>query len=230
MPGQQAASRLPAKPAGLPLRSAGAKTDAAGAKTDAAGAKTDAAGAKADAASARTDAPTPSQSQDDVVITATSPSVSPANADASPARPGAAQQPEQSQEADMTATPEFYFDSAVRRLKPHSIVALFDGGDFDAGYNDKYKAVEFVTPPGLQKAVLEAVITGILGISIPNLYLVYLYYNYTWCTWHAPQSTVDICQLHGTHVVRMWYACGTHAVSMWQAFVNVTTCYKHGPA
>jgi len=154
MPVQQADSRLPAKPAGLPLRPAGAKTDAAGAKTDAAGAKTDAA--------------TPSQSQDDPVITATSPSVSPAKAHASPARFETAQHSdvEQSQEADMTVPAEL----AVRRPKPHSIVPLFDGGAFDAGYNDKYKPVEFVTPAGLQKAVLEAVITG---------------------AWHAPQSTVD---------------------------------------
>ncbi|DBA77212.1 TPA: hypothetical protein ACH3X1_009783 [Trebouxia sp. C0004] len=171
MLGQQADSRLPPKPAGLPLRAAGAKTDAAGAKTDAAGAKTDAAGAKTDAAGARsdaagaksdaagakTDAATPSQSQDDPVITATSPSISPANAGASPASE-TAQQPgaEQSQEAELTAPA----DVAVRRPKPHSIVALFDGGDFDSGYNDKYKPVEFMTPAGLQKAVLEAVITG----------------------------------------------------------------------
>jgi len=154
MPVQQADSSLPVKPAGLPLRPAGAKTDAAGAKTDAAGAKTDAA--------------TPSQSQDDPVITATPPSVSPAKAHASPARFETAQQSdaEQSQEADMTVPAEL----AVRRPKPHSIVPLFDGGAFDAGYNDKYKPVEFATPAGLQKAVLEAVITG---------------------AWHAPQSTVD---------------------------------------
>ena len=181
MPGQQAASRLPVKPAGLPFRAAGAKIyaagaktddsgakanvagakpDAAGAKTDAAGAQTDAAGAKADVAGAKTDPPTLSQSQDDPIITATSPSISPANANASPAKSETAQQPdaEQSQEAAVTATPDF--DSAVRRPKPHSMVPLFDGGDFDAGYNNKYKPVEFVTPPEMQKAVLEAVITG----------------------------------------------------------------------
>ncbi|KAL0025366.1 hypothetical protein WJX79_001061 [Trebouxia sp. C0005] len=142
MPGQQAGSRLPTKPAGLPLGPAGAKTDAAGANTNATGAKTD--------------ATTPSQ--DDTFISATSHSASPATADASPAKSETAQKSdaEQSQEADVTAPA----DVAVRRPKPHSIVPLFDGGDFDAGYNDKYKPVEFVTPAGMQKAVLEAVITG----------------------------------------------------------------------
>lgn len=47
-----------------------------------------------------------------------------------------------------------------RILKPHSIVPLLDGGDFDAEYNSKYKPVEFQTLPGVQKAVLEAVVTG----------------------------------------------------------------------
>ena len=125
-----------------------------------AGAKTYAAGAKKTAAGAKTDPPTPSQSQDDPVITATPPSTSPANANASPAKSESAQQPgaEQSQEADVTVPADF--EISVRRPKPHSIVPLFDGGDFDAGYNERYKPVEFVTPPEMQKAVLEAVITG----------------------------------------------------------------------
>ena len=49
---------------------------------------------------------------------------------------------------------------SVSLSKPHSIVPLFDGGSFDAGYNSKYKPVEFVTPVEMRKAVLEAVITG----------------------------------------------------------------------
>lgn len=158
MPGQLADSGVPAKPAGLPLTAAGARIDAAGARTDAAGAKTDAAGAKTDAAGANPDAATPTQSQGDPVITTSSPSISPAKAYASPAESETAQQAgaEQSHQADMTASADF----AVRRPQPHGIVPLFDGGDFGAGYNDKYKPVEFVTPAGLQKAVLEAVITG----------------------------------------------------------------------
>ena len=80
---------------------------------------------------------------------------------------------------------------------------LFDGGDFDAGYNYKYKPVEFVTPAGLQKAVLEAVITGIsFGTRLNAL-------------------SVDRCYLLdrqcGTHVVRMWCACDMHVVRMWYA-------------
>ena len=177
MPGQQAGSSLPTKPASPPLRPAGATTDAAGTKTgaagpktDAAGPKTDAAGANPDAAGAKINAATSSQSQGDPVITATSPSISSANANASPAKSETAHQSdaEQSQEADMTATPDF--ESAVRRLKPYSIVPLFDGGDFDAGYNDKYQPVEFVVPAGLQKAVLEAVITGVLGTRLNQLW------------------------------------------------------------
>ena len=170
MPGQQAGSSLPTKPASPPLRPAGATTDAAGTKTGAAGPKTDAAGANPDAAGAKINAATSSQSQGDPVITATSPSISPANANASPAKSETAQQSdaEQSQEADMAATPDF--ESAVRRLKPYSIVPLFDGGDFDAGYNDKYQPVEFVVPAGLQKAVLEAVITGVLGTRLNQLW------------------------------------------------------------
>ncbi len=205
MPGQQAGSRLPAKPAGLPFRAAGAKKDAAGAKPDAAGAKTDAA--------------TPPQSQDVPFITATSPSVSPANADASPAKSETAQQPgaEQSQEADMTAPA----DVAVRRPKPHSIVPLFDGGDFDAGYNDKYEPVEFVTPAGLQKAVLEAVITGVLGMRLNPLLT------------HA-SCVVRMWYACGTLVVCMWYACGTHVVRVWKAcgthVVRMCQCCQHGPA
>ena len=49
--------------------------------------------------------------------------------------------------------------------KPHKIVPLFDGGDFDANYNSKYQPVHFATPEGLQRAVLEAVITGTLHLS-----------------------------------------------------------------
>ena len=194
MPGQQAASRVPAKPAGLPLKATGAKTDAAGAKTDAAGAKTDTS--------------IPSQSQGDTVITAPPPSISPATADASPAKSETAQQPgaEQSQEADVTATPDFEF--AVRRLKPHSIVPLFDGGDFDAAYNDKYKPVEFVIPPKMQKAVLEAVITG------------------TYVMRHDPLWTHASCLIGS--LVCMWYARGTHVVSMCQChkLLQTWTCMR----
>ncbi len=145
MPVQQADSSLPVKPAGLPLRPAGAKTDAAGAKTDAA---------------------TPSQSQDDPVITATPPSVSPAKAHASPARFETAQQSdaEQSQEADMTVPAEL----AVRRPKPHSIVPLFDGGAFDAGYNDKYKPVEFATPADCRRLSLK-LSSQVLGMRLSPL-------------------------------------------------------------
>lgn len=50
--------------------------------------------------------------------------------------------------------------SATHKARPHSIVPLFDGGDFNAEYNSKYKPVEFVVPKHTQKAVLEAVITG----------------------------------------------------------------------
>ena len=49
-----------------------------------------------------------------------------------------------------------------RKVKPHSILPLLDGGDFDAEYNSKYQPVDFLTPPGIQKAVLEAVVTGTL--------------------------------------------------------------------
>lgn len=53
-------------------------------------------------------------------------------------------------------------ESVSETLKPHSIVPMFDGGDFDAEYNSKYKPVEFHTPHGAQKALLEAVVTGVL--------------------------------------------------------------------
>lgn len=53
-----------------------------------------------------------------------------------------------------------------RNLKPHSIIPLLDGGDFDAEYNSKYKPVEFQTPPGIQKAVLEAVVTGAFHLQL----------------------------------------------------------------
>ena len=46
------------------------------------------------------------------------------------------------------------------RLVPSSILALFEGGPFDAGYNKKYKPIQFQAPCGTQKVVLEAVITG----------------------------------------------------------------------
>ena len=52
------------------------------------------------------------------------------------------------------------FAALNRQPRPHSILPLFNGGDFDAEYNNKYKPVEFKTPPGVQKAVLEAVVTG----------------------------------------------------------------------
>ena len=195
----------------LPLADmvAGAKTDAAGAKTDAAGATIDAFGAKRDAAGAKTDTPTPSQSQGVPIITATSPSIFPPSANFSPAKSETAQQPgaEQSQEADVTATPEFEF--AVRRPKPHSIVPLFDGGDFDAGYNDKYKPVEFVTPAEMQKAVLEAVITGTsYGMR------------------HDPLWTHASCLIGS--LVCMWYARGTHVVSMCQChkLLQTWTCMR----
>ncbi len=50
--------------------------------------------------------------------------------------------------------------ASFMKTQPHCIVPLFDGGNFDASYNDKYKPVEFVMPESTQKAVLEAVITG----------------------------------------------------------------------
>lgn len=53
-----------------------------------------------------------------------------------------------------------------RKLKPHSIQPLFEGGDFDGEYNSKYKPVEFEAPSGTQKAFLEAVVTGILDTLI----------------------------------------------------------------
>ena len=159
------------------------------------------AGAKRDAAGAKTDAPTPSQSQGVPIITATSPSIFPASANFSPAKSETAQQPgaEQSQEADMSAPADFEF--AVRRLKPHSIVPLFDGGDFDADYNDKYKPVEFVTPPEMQKAVLEAVITGTSGGMRLD-----------------PLWTHATCLIGS--LVCTWYTCGKH-VSMSQPVTNM---------
>ena len=54
------------------------------------------------------------------------------------------------------------FGALDRQVKPHSILPLFDGGDFDAEYNKKYNPVEFKTPPGIEKALLEAVVTGML--------------------------------------------------------------------
>ena len=167
------------------------------------------AGAKRDAAGAKTDTPTPSQSQGVPIITATSPSIFPASANFSPAKSETAQQPgaEQSQEAAVTATPDF--DSAVRRPKPHSMVPLFDGGDFDAGYNNKYKPVQFVTPPEMQKAVLEAVITGTsYGMR------------------HDPLWTHASCLIGS--LVCMWYACGTHVVSMCQChnLLQTWTCMR----
>ena len=54
-----------------------------------------------------------------------------------------------------------------RKLKPHSLLPLFDGGDFDAEYNSKYKPVEFATPAGSQMALLEAVVTGVCLLYIP---------------------------------------------------------------
>ena len=58
------------------------------------------------------------------------------------------------------------FEALDRKLKPHSILPLFNGGDFDAEYNNKYKPVEFKTPPGVGKAVLEAVVTGMPSIEL----------------------------------------------------------------
>ena len=65
----------------------------------------------------------------------------------------------QQQQSDTEFVP-VQADSAIQKAKPHSIVPLFDGGDFDAEYNSKYEPVEFVVPKHTQKAVLEAVITG----------------------------------------------------------------------
>ncbi|KAL3136582.1 hypothetical protein ABBQ38_005828 [Trebouxia sp. C0009 RCD-2024] len=56
--------------------------------------------------------------------------------------------------------PETAFEPVEAKLKPHSIIPLFDGGDFDAEYNSKFKPVEFEMPHGTQKALLEAVVTG----------------------------------------------------------------------
>lgn len=65
----------------------------------------------------------------------------------------------QQQQSDKEFVP-VQADSVMQKASPHSIVPLFDGGDFDAEYNSKYKPVEFVVPKNTQKAVLEAVITG----------------------------------------------------------------------
>ena len=58
------------------------------------------------------------------------------------------------------------FGALDRKLKPHGILPLFDGGDFDAEYNNRYKPVEFKTPPGIEKALLEAVVTGMLHMGL----------------------------------------------------------------
>lgn len=57
-------------------------------------------------------------------------------------------------------TAQRHLSVPATKLKPHKIVPLFDGGDFDANYNSKYQPVHFASPEGLQRAVLEAVITG----------------------------------------------------------------------
>ena len=60
------------------------------------------------------------------------------------------------------------FGALDSKLKPHSILPLFDGGEFDAEYNTRYKPVEFKTPDGIKKAVLEAVVTGMLHMVLPT--------------------------------------------------------------
>lgn len=48
------------------------------------------------------------------------------------------------------------------RLIPASILALFDGGPFDADYNRQYRPIKFEVPRHAEKVLLEAVITGML--------------------------------------------------------------------
>jgi hypothetical protein len=55
-----------------------------------------------------------------------------------------------------------YFSLANAGDRPTQTVPLFKGGTFDAHFNsdEERRPIHFGTPKGMQRAVLEAVITG----------------------------------------------------------------------
>lgn len=52
--------------------------------------------------------------------------------------------------------------------RPMSVVPLFSGGTFDAGYNQRQAPIKFRTPWGVKKALLYAVITGASPRVLPG--------------------------------------------------------------
>ena len=121
-------------------------------------------------------------------------------------------------------------EPVLAKLKPQSILPLFEGGEFDAGYNSKYKPVEFPTPHGTQKALLEAVVTGAPRMWFHPLFCAADCSNLLSCTLSDVKKVPKFTQVRSPGFVILSHICCESAYSAELQWHRSTLCQGYPTA